>query len=381
MTELLTTHDDKETPVTDPTSGAAAIRWFDELRKADRPQVGGKCASLGELISAGIPVPRGFAITVDAWEEVIEHGGLREQVSAWTEGVDPSDNAALRRVQHHAVAIIGAAPIPPRVEQAIRAGYAELCVRAGREDVPVAVRSSAVAEDGEATSFAGQQETYLWVVGIDQVIARIRDCWASLFTPQAIAYRSKLDGQARYEAVLMSVAVQEMVNAEVAGVGFTVSPRTGDPSVMAVNASWGLGETVVSGEVTPDEFWIDKVQRKVRSRTITHKEQQCIPAPGGTGTSTVPVPADRVDAPSLDDAQLAELAEIMVTVERHYGSAQDIEWAMARDADGSHRFMLLQSRPETVVAAKKEAAQAPSATASYLSVVQSLGGQAAGGRS
>ncbi|MCH1865502.1 PEP/pyruvate-binding domain-containing protein [Nocardioides sp. CFH 31398] len=376
MPDLITRHEEgPSVSVTD----TPAIRWFDELRKDDRPQVGGKCASLGELTSAGIPVPRGFAITVDAWEQVIEHGGLREQISSWTAGVDPGDNAALREVQRHAVEIIGAAPIPEHVESAIRAGYAELCARAGVAEVPVAVRSSAVAEDGEATSFAGQQETYLWVVGIDEVVARIRDCWASLFTPQAIAYRSKLDDQARYEAVLMSVAVQEMVDAEVAGVGFTVSPRTGDPSVMAVNASWGLGETVVSGEVTPDEFWIDKVQRSVRSRTITHKEQQCVPAPGGTGTATVPVPAERADEPSLDDQQLRELADIMVSVERHYGAPQDIEWAMARDADGSHRFLLLQSRPETVVTARRATTPAPSPVTSYLSMVQSLSSRAGGG--
>lgn len=362
--------------MTTETYQGPAVRWFDELRRTDRPQVGGKCASLGELTSAGIPVPTGFAITVDAWEEVIEYADLREQITALTATVDPSDNAGLRTVQQQAMTLIAAAPMPDRVDRAIREGYAELSRRTGRDDVPVAVRSSAVAEDGEATSFAGQQETYLWVIGIDEVMARTRDCWASLFTPQAIAYRSKLDEQARYEAVLMSVAVQEMVDAEVAGVGFTVSPRTGDPSVMAVNASWGLGESVVSGEVTPDEFWIDKVQRKVRTRTITRKEKQCVPMPDGTGTQTIDVPADRAEAPSLDDAQLAELADIMVSVEKHYGSAQDIEWAMARDPDGSHRFMLLQSRPETVLAAKKaEAAHAPSATGSYLSVVQSLSGR------
>jgi pyruvate,water dikinase len=322
-------------------------------------------------------VPIGFAVTAHAWEEVIEHGDLRHAIGELTRTVDPANSAALRQVQAAAGRILHAAELPPGMEEEIRTAYAALCERVGRADVPVAVRSSAVAEDGASASFAGQQETYLWVRGADEVLTRVRDCWTSLFTPQAIAYRTKLDEAHREEASRMAVGVQEMVDAEVAGVVFTVSPTTGDPSVMAVNASWGLGEAVVSGEVTPDEFWLSKVGLTVTRQTITHKAHQCVPAAGRPGTEMVDVPADRADLPCLTHELLTELAEIALRVERHYGSPQDIEWALARDAAGSARFMLLQSRPETVNVstrqALKEKAAAATASTSYLSAFKGFG--------
>ena len=357
------------------------IVWFEDLRLADRPSVGGKCASLGELIHAGIPVPQGFAVTAQAWQQVIEHADLAHRIGDLTRSVDPASTTALRAVQQQAAGILHAAELPPGLEGELRAAYARLCERAGRPDVPVAVRSSSVAEDGAAASFAGQQETYLWVTGIDQVLRRVRDCWASLFTPQAVAYRAKLDQAHRDDAVRMAVGVQEMVDAEAAGVAFTVSPTTGDPSVMAVNASWGLGEAVVSGEVTPDEFWLSKVGLRVTRRTVTHKAHRCVASPEGSGTMIEDVPADLADRPCLTDEQLRELGAIAVRVEKHYGSPQDIEWALARDAGGGHRFLLLQSRPETVNVATRESLKAASAaaspgTTSYLSVLRTFGAPA-----
>ncbi|HTY72523.1 MAG TPA: PEP/pyruvate-binding domain-containing protein [Actinomycetes bacterium] len=354
------------------------IAWFEELRISDRPSAGGKCASLGELIAAGIPVPLGFTVTAQAWAEVIEFADLGHRIGDLTRAVDPNSSSALREVRQQAVEIIHGATLPPGLEEDIREAYATLCARTGRDDLPVAVRSSAVAEDGAANSFAGQQETYLWVQGADQVVLRVRDCWASLFTPQAVAYRAKLDQAHRDEAVKMAVGVQEMVDAEVAGVAFTVSPTTGDPSVMAVNASWGLGEAVVSGEVTPDEFWLSKIGLTVTRKTVTHKAHRCVPAPTGRGTQIVDVPADIADSPCLSDELLHELGEIALRVEKHYGTAQDIEWALARDPDGSHRFMLLQSRPETVNQATRAAIQERTAARTagaqaYLSVLKGLG--------
>ncbi|GIJ72875.1 hypothetical protein Voc01_077920 [Virgisporangium ochraceum] len=358
-----------------PSVVGRRIVWFDELRMTDRPSAGGKCASLGELISAGIPVPIGFAVTAQAWQEVIDHAGLRNRIGDLTRAVDVGSSADLRDLQTRAVDIIHGAELPPGLEEELRAAYAELCRRAGREGVPVAVRSSAVAEDGAANSFAGQQETYLWVCGADDVVSRVRDCWASLFTPQAVAYRARLDEAHRGEASKMAVGVQEMVDAEVAGVAFTVSPKTGDPSVMAVNASWGLGEAVVSGEVTPDEFWLSKIGLTVTRRTVTHKAHRCVPSATGPGTQIVDVPAELADVQCISDELLHELGELAVRVEKHYGSAQDIEWALARDADGRHRFMLLQSRPETVNGSARETVRARTTTAgaaSYLSVLRSL---------
>jgi pyruvate,water dikinase len=347
--------------------------WFDSLRLSDRPSVGGKCANLGELVSAGIPVPNGFAVTVEAFEAFEELNDLRDHIrTGLINQVDITNSAALRQVHKEAAALIHAAQMPERLITEVRNGYAELCRRSGRDDLPVAVRSSAVAEDGDASSFAGQQETYLWVVGADDVLTAIRDCWASLFTPQAVAYREKLDEQRRREATRISVAVQEMVDAKVSGVAFTVSPRTGDPSVVAVNASWGLGEAVVSGEVTPDEYWLTKVGPTLTSSTISRKLQQCVPAVGGKGTHMVDVPDDLVDVACLDETLIVELAALAIKVEKHYGSPQDIEWALADDGEGDHRFMLLQSRPETTHVQAKAARKAP-APSSYLSVLQDLG--------
>lgn len=345
--------------------------WFDQIRVHDRQLVGGKCANLGELIAAGIPVPDGFAVTVAAFEGFTQQADLLHTIRhGLIDGVDVSDNAALRRVYAEATRIIHQTPMPAEIELAIRDGYARLCERTGRADLPVAVRSSAVAEDGDAASFAGQQETYLWVVGADDVVERVKDCWASLFTPQAVAYRERLDAVARAEAIKLSVAVQEMVDADVAGVAFTISPTTGDPSVMAVNASWGLGEAVVSGEVTPDEYWLSKIGPRLERSTIARKGLRCVPNDNGKGTVLQDVPPEQVEAPCLTEAQVVELAEIAMRVERHHGTAQDIEWALTLDGD-SHRFLLLQARPETVHAAKKAAP--PSPATSWLSVLQQVG--------
>ena len=256
-------------------------------------------------------------------------------------------------------------------------GYADLCARAGRDDVPVAVRSSALAEDGAAASFAGQQDTFLHVTGAADVLARIRDCWAGLWTPQAVAYRARHAAGGNgtgADAPAMAVAVKELVDARVAGVAFTVSPTTGDPSIVAINASWGLGEAVVSGEVTPDEFWVSKVGPELVRSTVAAKARRCVPAVDGRGTVITDVPADLVSAPCLDAALVVELAELAIRVERHYGSPQDIEWALAADADPpGHRFLLLQSRPETVHAKSAKTARTAAAAPGYLSVLQQFG--------
>jgi pyruvate,water dikinase len=330
----------------------AHIRRFDDVRATDRPSVGGKCASLGELISAGMAVPPGFAVTVEAFETAC--GDLRHRLAA-----APS--------AEEAAALVRGTPVPPLIADAVRAAYAELCRREGRADLPVAVRSSAVAEDGAAASFAGQQETYLWTVGADDVVARVRDCWASLYTPQAVAYRARLPRERVLEATRIAVGVQAMVDAVVSGVAVTVSPRTGDRSVVAVNASWGLGQAVVSGEVTPDEFWLSKAGPTLTGGRIAHKTRECRPAPDGRGVVTVDVPPERRDVAALADEQVRALARIAVRVEEHYGCPQDIEWAL----DASGRMLILQSRPETTWRSVRAAR--PSAGNAFLDLVHAVG--------
>nr|WP_275585547.1 PEP/pyruvate-binding domain-containing protein [Blastococcus saxobsidens] len=350
----------------------------------DRPTVGGKCASLGELLSAGIDVPDGFAVTVDAFELFRDTGGLRSQLTDLVFSTDPTSSAALDDAHRRATALICTSAVPAQIEEQIRTHYAELCQRWGHPDgdLPVAVRSSAVAEDGDATSFAGQQETYLWVVGADSVIEHVRACWASLYTPQAIAYRTQLTAEQAADATRISVAIQCMVDAAVAGVAFTVSPRTGDRSVIAINASWGLGHAVVSGEVTPDEFWVSKAGPQLTSQTIAHKLTQCVPDPSGTGVITAPVPADQRDIACLDAAMVLQLAELATRVEDHYAHPVDIEWALTRSTDHAPaRLLLLQSRPETSWKARQAEARARRAAtggASYLNVISSAAGRAGG---
>lgn len=340
---------------------AKYIKRFDEVKSIDRPLVGGKCASLGEMVQAGLPVPAGFAVTIDAYEDFRDSSNLRAELRDLVFGVDPDSSISLQDAHDRAVALVLERELPSQIENDIREEYLALSrATAGRrgsdhpDRIPVAVRSSSVDEDGDAASFAGQQETYLWVVGADDVVAKVRECWASLYTPQAIAYRAGMSETDAAEASKISVAVQLMADADVAGVTFTVSPRTGDRSVIAINASWGLGQSVVSGEVTPDEYWLTKIGPALTSSRIASKEHQYIPAPDGSGILFEEVDPDRREIACLSESEVVQLAKIALQVEEHYGCPQDIEWALEHDRDGTSRVMLLQSRPETNWKKRKE---------------------------
>ena len=210
---------------------------------------------------------------------------------------------------------------PPPVREEVARRYAEL------GEPPVAVRSSALGEDSREATFAGQQETYLWVRGAEGVCDAVRDCWVSLYSP-AITYRARLGTAAGEPA--MGVAVQQMVDAEVSGVMFTCNPVSGDPSMVAVNASWGLGLAVVGGEVTPDDFLVSKVTREVVRRHVHAKEVEYVPAADGGGAVRREVPDERRELACLDAAALEALVEVGRRVERHFGSPQDVEWAIAK---------------------------------------------------
>jgi pyruvate,water dikinase len=293
---------------------------------------------VGELIEAGIPVPPGFAVASSAFEAT----GLGPQIDRRLAGVDAEDTEGVRGASADIAALVRGAPVPDPVRAEIEDGYAALADGAPA----VAVRSSAVGEDSAAATFAGQQETFLWVRGGDRVCEAVRDCWASLYSPEAISYRARMGDPGRGPA--MGVAVQLMVDARVSGVMFTCNPVTGDPSTVAVNASWGLGLAVVGGEVTPDEYRVSKVTGEVLQRTIGPKQVEYLPDPAGGGTVRVDVPADRQAVACLDDEQLAALLEIGRRVESHFGGHQDVEWALAGDGT----LHLLQSRPVTVAPAK-----------------------------
>ena len=259
----------------------AYILNFKSLDIKSLPQVGGKNASLGEMINAGIRVPPGFAVTTESYLGFITETGIKDEIFRILSEMDVGDisaqDAASRKIQE----TIRKADMVPDIRSGIENAYGELCDNCSVEILPVAVRSSATAEDLPTASFAGQQDTYLWITGTDRIVKRVQDCWASLFTPRAIDYRIKNDFP--HEKVLISVGVQKMVNSKAAGVMFTLNPTDGDPSKIVVEGSWGLGETVVSGSVNPDKFVVDKIIMETTEKTISTKHIECVFDPDGPG--------------------------------------------------------------------------------------------------
>ena len=332
-----------------------------DLRVADESRFGGKSASLGELLAAGIPVPPGFALSTVAFEALIGESGLRGRIEEAMAHVPAGDVEAVGAASHSISEAMRFAPVPGAVRHEVASRYGELASLAGAESPPVAVRSSALGEDSQDATFAGQQETYLWVRGADSVCDAVRDCWLSLYSPPAISYRARL-GRDQAETA-MGVTVQLMVDAEVSGVMFTCNPVSGDPSMVAINASWGLGLAVVGGEVTPDDYLVSKVTREVVRQHVHHKGVQYVPDAGGRGAMRVAVPDDRADERCLDDATLRALVEVGRRVERHFAGHQDIEWAISRD--GGELFVL-QSRPVTTVR-EREKKPPPSALSMVMS--------------
>lgn len=324
---------------------SASVAWFRDIDLSAVPQVGGKGASLGELRRAGIAIPDGFVLTVQAFRSFLaplRQGLDLEARIAALKGADTATlNAACAAIREALIT----QPCPQDLQAEIGAAYRALSDN-GKH--PVAVRSSATSEDSAEASFAGLQDTYLWVRNEQAMLEAVKLCWASLYNAESVSYRLRLGLP---EAQLaMAVVIQRMVNSLCSGVMFTRSPLTGDRSVITIEGSWGLGSAIVSGEVTPDKFVVNKITREVSKRDIATKLHAHVPAPDG-GVLVEDVPAARQGVPCLQDAQVFALAEVGKQVERHYGKPQDIEWAL--DQDGA--ILLLQSRPETVWATKDKA--------------------------
>jgi pyruvate,water dikinase len=319
-----------------------AIAWFGEVGIADRPTVGGKGGSLGELTQAGIDVPPGFVVTTHAFETFLAALEARAPVREKVEVVDASNLAEVTELSTELRRRVIEEPLPTEVEQAILNAHAKL---RGDGSVPVAVRSSATTEDAEDASFAGLQDTFLWVLSANETVQRVRECWGSLYSVESMIYR--LRHKLPEDGVAMAVVVQQMVDARTAGVMFTRSPTSGDKSVITIEGAWGLGSAVVSGEVTPDRWVMGKITGEISIRDISHKHVRQVPAPEG-GIVEIELDTAEADAPCLSDEELQALRDVGRRIERHYGRAQDIEWAV--DKEG--RILLLQSRPETVWSAK-----------------------------
>jgi phosphoenolpyruvate synthase/pyruvate phosphate dikinase len=312
-------------------------RRLDDLDRADESSFGGKSASLGELLTGKIPVPPGFAISAEAYRAALRQAGIE----------DPTPEA------------IEAAQVPAAVRDEIAERYDELAKAHGKAEPPVAVRSSAIGEDTAEATFAGLQETKLWVRGADGVCDAVRSCWASLYSAPAVSYRERLGAK----DPAMGVAVQVMVDAAVSGVMFTCNPVSGDPSMVAINASWGLGHAVVAGEVTPDDLLVSKVTGELVRERLGDKAVEYVPHPAGRGTLRAEITGERRAARCLDDEHLSALVDVAREVQRHFGSHQDIEWAIAHDGT----LFIVQSRPVTGLAEKRRESQPTSAIARVMS--------------
>jgi pyruvate,water dikinase len=330
----------------------ALVLWFETLRNTDVPIVGGKNASLGEMINAGMPVPPGFAVTAYAYEKFITETEIAKKIyQIINETVtDPNDPKQYDTASKKIRTLIEKTPMPPKIASSIKAAYKELNKRSNLKATFVAVRSSATAEDLPDASFAGQQETYLNVRGPDELLEKVVKCWSSLFTPRAIFYRNE-KGFA-HGKVFISVGVQKMVNSRAAGVMFTINPVTGETDEIVIEGNYGLGETVVSGVVNPDDFVVDKNTLKIEERRIARKTVQYIRDPKTGKTVQLDVPAEKQKETCVSDEEIIHLAKLANLIEAHYKKAMDIEWAIDKDLSFPTNIFVVQARPETVWSAK-----------------------------
>jgi pyruvate, water dikinase len=352
-------------------AGITHTRRLDELQAGDDGSFGGKSAGLGELLRAEIPVPPGFALSTSAFMHFLEHSGLADRAADALAGVSADDYDAVAAAAHVIGEALRGAALPEPIREEVGTRYAELAASVGAASPPVAVRSSALGEDGGEATFAGQQDTYLWVRGADDICNAVRTCWVSLYSTEAISYRMRLAGAAA-ERPAMGVTVQLMVDAAVSGVMFTCNPVSGDPSMIAINASWGLGLAVVGGEVTPDDYLVSKITREVVRERINAKQVEYLPAEGGRGTHRVEIEPARQTARCLDDHTRETLVDLGRRIERHFGGHQDVEWALARGHEAPEGLFVLQSRPVTALPTRTDAP----AQASALSLIMSKFGAA-----
>jgi pyruvate,water dikinase len=332
-----------------------------DCTKSNIGLVGGKNASLGELMEAGeeVQVPPGFAVTTDFYEAFIEEQSLGEYISERLSTVDIDDDNAVAAASEDIRDHIESADFPDFLADELESSWQKLQSETGTDDLQVAVRSSATAEDLPDASFAGQQDTYLNVTDFESVKQRTKECMASLFTARAITYREK-HGFDRDE-VLISVGIQKMVEARTSGVMFTLNPANGDQSKVRIEANWGLGEAVVSGTVTPDSFLVDKPVYKIVDRNVKQKDVMTVPT--DAGTEEVEIDDDKRDVPSVTADEIVKLTDLAKAIERHYDEPQDIEWAIEEDGDDK-RFYILQSRPETTWNEDDEASANATSTSS-----------------
>lgn len=310
-------------------------KTFNEISSGDTNIAGGKGASLGEMTQANIPVPPGFVVLTESFERFLTELELHEEIQAQLDQVNHQELETVERASEHIRSLILGMEMPDDIQDAIYNSFDEL----GAEFV--AVRSSATAEDGSAASWAGELESYLYT-NRETLIENVRRCWASLFTPRAIFYR--IEKGFHKGKVSVAVVVQKMVQSDVSGIAFSVHPVTEDPNQLIIEAGWGLGEAIVSGSVTPDNYVVDKRDWSVVDSYVSLQERALYRKANGNGIEWSSVPAEKQEVQKLSTEKVHELAHLIVHIEKHYGFPCDIEWAM----DGETLY-IVQSRPITTL--------------------------------
>jgi len=321
---------------------AKFIKWFNELKKEDNAIAGGKGANLGEMVNAGFPIPEGFVITSDAYSYYINYNNIRDEIIRTLKGLYVNNTEALNNASKKIESLIESGNIPDDLQDEIIKAYEELNKKFGEEQF-VAIRSSATAEDLPEASFAGQQKSYLNVIGKEDLLKAVKGCWASLFEPRAIFYREQQGFE--HEKVKLAVVVQRMVQSEKAGVMFTVDPVLQQNNILSIEAGYGLGETVVSGSITPDTYRVDKNTLEIKEKDISKQEWMLAMIDKENKKVNIPLPLQNLQ--KLSDDEIKELAKIGIAIEKHYKFPQDIEWAYEKG-----KFYIVQSRAITTL--KKE---------------------------
>lgn len=330
-------------------SSSKLIYWFEEVGKEYNDVVGKKCANLGEMLRMGLPVPPGFALTLDIYKKFLTDTGVGEKISSYigecgdlkSRGIDVFD-----KVSQNLRAIVENQKMPSSVGDEIASYYEQMCKKFKTPNMAVAVRSAGTA------SRPGMFETYLNVKGTDEVLDKVKIVWASTFTPRAIAFRCNKDMPV--DCDILGIAVIKMVNAKAAGIGFTVDPITGDNSKVIIEANWGLGEGVVSGEENVDRWVVEKKDWKIVERAIGNKVKQVINKEKGAEWAEVPL--EKRLKPCLTDGEIKWVAKVAKLIEDRLGAPQDMEWAVDPDFPAERNIFLLQTRPAKV-AAKKSATE------------------------
>ena len=322
------------------------IFWFEELGERHNDMVGKKCANLGEMLQLGLPVPPGFALSIDMYRKFIRETGAEEEMAGYIGGLGELKDVGIRLFEEISKTIQGfirEKEMPPEVKEAISSHYHELCERVGIPDMPVSVRSAGTE------SRPGMFETYLNVRGIADVLEKVKKVWASAYTTRAVAFRINKGLPVLGDE--LGVAVPKMVNARASGITFTVDPVTGDESKIILEANWGLGEGVVSGAESVDGFVVEKANLEITKRHLGRKTKCVVNTEDGADWADVP--ENMQGTPCVSDDEILEIARVARSVEKSLGCPQDMEWAVDQDLNFPESIFWLQTRPAKVAAKKR----------------------------